>query len=85
MSSDAEDVRPPSSNPEASRKILQRQCVGIAANLWREYGHPPQSTSRVQGSMRQTRGIDGFQVGDRVLSLQSCESDSTHHWERTLL
>ena len=85
MSSDAGDVRPPLSNPEASRKTRQRQFAEIAANLWKEYGHPPQSTSRVLGSIQQTRGVDGLQVGDRVLSLQSCESDPAHHWERTLL
>jgi hypothetical protein len=66
-------------------KILPRRYAEIAASLWNEYGHPPQSTSRVLGSIQPIRGVDGLQVGDRVLSLQEQQSNPAHHWERTLL
>ena len=85
MSSDAPDARPLLSSAEASRMTRRIPSVGIVVSLWKEYSHPPRSTSRVRDSIQQTRGDDGIQVGDRVLSLQSNQGDPAHHRERTLL
>jgi hypothetical protein len=62
-----------------------RQCAGIAFWRWREYFQRPQFTSKALGSIRQIRGDDGFQMGNRMLSLQGYKADSAHHREGTLL
>jgi len=60
-------------------------CAEIALSRWSEYFQRPQFTSKALGSIRQIRGDDGFQMGNRMLSLQIHKTDSAHHWERTLL
>jgi hypothetical protein len=82
---DAQDAAQPLSRFEAMKKTRQRRCAEIAVRAWKEYFHPPQSTSKDLGSIQPTRGINDIQMGNRVSSLQSFQSDSTHHWERTLL
>ena len=85
MNSDALDVQPQSSRSEQSIPTRQRLCVGIALWLWKEYFQRPQLSSKALASTQQIRGDDGVQMGNRMLSLQSYEADSAHHWEGTIL
>jgi len=85
MISDVQDAAQPLSRFEAMKKTRQRRCAEIAVRAWKEYFHPPQSTSKDLGSTQPTRGIDDISMGNPMSSLQSFKSDSTHSGERTLL
>ena len=85
MNSDAHDVQQRSSKHAPLRMTHHCQCAEIAVSQWSEYGQQPRSTSKVRASIKQIRGDDGFQMGNRMLSMQSHKANSEHHWERTLL
>ena len=61
------------------------QCAEIAVSQWSEYGQQPLSTSKVRVFTKQIWGNDGFQMGNRMLFMQSHQADSEHYRERTLL
>lgn len=85
MNSDAHAVQQRLSKHAQLMRTRRCQCAEIAVSQWSEYGQQPRSTSKVRASTRQIRGDDGFQMGNRMLFMQSHKADSEHHWERTLL
>ena len=70
---------------ERLKPTRQRLCVEIALWRWREYFQRPQLSSKALASTQQIRGDDGFHMGNRMLSLQSYEAYSAHHWQGAIL
>jgi len=85
MNSNVQDAQSSSISAEPSMTNRPRLCVEIALSAWREYFPQSQPSSKALAFIQQIRGDDGFQMGDRMLSLQSDETDSAHHREGTLL
>ena len=85
MTSDALDAQRRSSRSEPSIPTRRRLCAGIALWPWREYFQRPQLSSKALASTQQIRGDDGFHMGNRMLSVQSQQADSAHHWQGTIL
>jgi hypothetical protein len=85
MNSDAHAVQQRLSSHALLMRTRHCRCAEIAVSQWSEYGQQPLSTSKVRASIKQIRGDDGFQMGNRMLFMQSHKADSEHHWERTLL
>jgi len=85
MNSNVQDAQSSSTSAEPSMTNRQRLCVEIALSRWREYFQRPQLSSKALGSTKQIRGDDGFQMGDRMLLVQSQQADSAHHREGTIL
>jgi len=85
MNSDALNARPRLSRRERLTQTRQRQCAEIALWRWSEYFQRPQCISKALDFIQQIGGDDGFQMGNRMLSLQSNETDSAHHREGTIL
>jgi len=85
MNSNVQDAQSSSTSAEPSMTHLQRQCAEIALSAWREYFPQSQPSSKALGSTAQIRGDDGFQMGDRMLLVQSQQTDSAHRREGTIL
>jgi hypothetical protein len=81
----AQVVQPRLNKSEQLMTRHPRQSAEIALSLWSEYFQRSQFTSEALGSTRQIRGDDGFQMGNRMLLVQSQQADSAHHREGTLL
>jgi hypothetical protein len=85
MNSNVQDAQSSSISEEPSMTNRQRLCVEIALSRWREYFPQSQLSSKALAFIQQIRGDDGFQMGDRMLLVQSQQADSAHHREGTIL
>jgi hypothetical protein len=70
---------------EPLKPTRQRQCAEIALWRWSEYFQRPQCISKALDFIQQIGGDDGVQMGNRMLSVQSHETDSAHHRKGTIL
>jgi len=85
MNSNVQDAQSSSISAEPSMTNRQHLCVEIALSAWREYFPQSQLSSKALDFTKQIRGDDGVQMGNRMLSMQSQQTDSAHHREGTIL